>query len=277
MKSFPATATGILLILLINAVTAQEAPKIKPTEPTRPTKAVKKYKAVINKVTGRAVQVNLDGKKWQVAKKDMQLPAKAQVRTGFGSSCELVFGKHTIVQVKPVSSIKLSEYSGTGKKQKVQTNLQYGAVRCGVEHGGVEADTSIRTPVSTLSIRGTWAEVEYDRGLDRDRHYVSEGGPVVVRSNSHGFTGSTGKRQYTLNAGKRTTNTMIRSLTIAISGRTIFTGGNPFIGGATRNEARTTFFQGGIMTPAGPTNSGVGPTQRRNSLGGGDYDIINFH
>ena len=138
-------------------------------------------KARITNVTGKSAQISLStGKAWDQAKVGTELGTDASVRTGFGSSCEVTFGEHTVVQVDPLSSMRVADYSGRDDKEKVRANLQYGAVRCGVEQGRVKADTKISTPVSTLSIRGTFVHVEFDRGTRHCLFRVDEDGPALA-------------------------------------------------------------------------------------------------
>lgn len=135
----------------------------------------------ITKLTGKSVQLSLgEGMAWKAAQAGAIIGRDASIRTGFASSCELNFGGHTIVQIQPLSSMRIADYSKTGDKEKVRANLQYGAVRCGVEKGRVKVDTRISTPVSTLSIRGTLVYVEYDRGTQRCLLRVDEDGPAIA-------------------------------------------------------------------------------------------------
>ncbi len=148
---------------------------------------LKNMNAVITAIKGKSVQVSLDsGKTWTTAKKTMRLPANSLIRTGFASSCEISFAGKSILQVQSLSSVRIADFAGTttgsGKpKMKVKANLQYGAVKCGVEKGRVKNDTKITTPVATLSIRGTVVEVKYYPGVRHCLLAVDEGGPAYAR------------------------------------------------------------------------------------------------
>lgn len=146
-----------------------------------PNQALAPMEAEAIKVTGKSVQYSLDGgQAWQPLTAGTKLPQQAAVRTGFASTCEVSFRGHTVLIVEPLSSVKIGEYLGNDAVQKVQANLQYGAVRCGVEKGRVKSDTKVSTAVSTLSIRGTVVYVEYDRGNRRCQLKVEEGGPALA-------------------------------------------------------------------------------------------------
>jgi len=154
----------------------------------------KLLEGTISKVTGKSVQVSLDGSdKWQPAAVGMKVVKQSLIRTGFASSCEVSFGDHTKVSVQALSSMKVADYSGTSQEEKVRANVQYGAVRCGVEKGAIKVDTRISTPVSTLSIRGTSIYVEFDRGTRRCLMDVIEDGPALAAANSRGRSRGTGE------------------------------------------------------------------------------------
>ena len=143
--------------------------------------ASKQYFAFVTEVEGAHVQVSVDqGRTWQAAQRGMRLSSDARLRTGFGSRCEVNFGGHSVVQLEALSSLRLSDYSGRENFRRVRTKLHYGAVRCGVEKGRLEASTEIATPISTLSIRGTLVYVEYDPGLRTCMLMVDEDGPALA-------------------------------------------------------------------------------------------------
>ncbi|MCP4711539.1 MAG: hypothetical protein GY869_23215 [Planctomycetes bacterium] len=197
--------------------------------------------AIISNMTGTAVQVSLDeGKTWQAAKQGMALSKGAAVRTGFASTCEINFGDHSILQIMALSSVSITEYAGSSQTtEKVQTNLQYGAVRCGVEKGRVETDTKISTPVSTLSIRGTFIYVEYDPGTRRCTLKVDEDGPAVASTFTRDCFGLSMYGDYMLNEGMKTDCCLSRFLKLAIFERTVWVTGNLAVGDITDAESNT--------------------------------------
>jgi len=197
--------------------------------------------AIISNMTGAAVQVSVDGgKTWEVAKTGMALGKGAAVRTGFASTCEINFGDHSILQILALSSVSIADYSGTRQAaEKVQTNLQYGAVRCGVEKGRVETDTKISTPVSTLSIRGTIIYVEYDPGTRRCTLKVDQEGPALASTFTRDCFGLSMEGDYSLNEGMKTDCCLSRFLKLAIFERTVWVTGNVAVGDITDAEAIT--------------------------------------
>ncbi|MBN2209769.1 MAG: FecR domain-containing protein, partial [Sedimentisphaerales bacterium] len=157
--------------------------KLETPQPLDPNVPMSEQEAQITSVTGKSVQYTVDdGATWKQAQKGVKLSHDAAVRTGFASRCEVSFQGLTVLIVEPLSSVKIAEYLGAPTAQKVQANLQYGAVRAGVEKGRIKSDTRISTAVSTLSIRGTLVYVEYDRGTRRCRLKVEKDGPALARA-----------------------------------------------------------------------------------------------
>ena len=197
--------------------------------------------AIISNMTGIAVQVSLDGgKTWESARQGMALGKGAAVRTGFASTCEINFGDHSILQILALSSVSIADYAGTSQTtETVQTNLQYGAVRCGVERGRVQADTKISTPVSTLSIRGTFIYVEYDPGTRRCTLKVDEDGPAVASTFTRDCFGLSMYGDYMLNEGMKTDCCLSRFLKLAIFERTVWVTGSMAVGDITDAESNT--------------------------------------
>jgi hypothetical protein len=205
--------------------------------------------AVISDVQGVSVQVSLDnGQTWQKATKGIKVSKNGAIRTGFASSCELSFGGRSVLQIQALSSIKVADYQTSAAVEKVRTNLQYGAVRCGVEKGRVTADTAISTPVATIAIRGTITFMAYDPGTQRCELGVDQDGPALA---------SSAAGQYTLYEGMRTNETLSRFLRLAIFDRTVWLNGNYRLGEISETEALAIAYQAGNDTAIDPTEGAL--------------------
>ncbi len=226
--------------------------------------------AVITEVKGKHVQYTTDGgQTWQKAAVNIKLKRGDSVRTGFGSSCELNFGGHSVVQIEALSSLKVDDYAATAQGEKVRAKLRYGAVRCGVERGRVKADTRISTPVSTLSIRGTLVYMEYDSGTRRCKLQVDDHGPAWASAaawrwgsgcdgcdeDEDGDEEASPSEQsaapaeepnqpgvYVLEEGMRTDCTLSRYLDMAVFDRTVWVNGNYNIGDVSELEKKAIIF-----------------------------------
>jgi len=224
--------------------------------------AEKPFGAVITQVTGKNVQYSLDGgKTWQPAKEGVRLGKGAAVRTGFASSCQVTFDNNSLLHVQPLSSVTISGYLTAVGGEIVNANLQYGAVRCAVEKGKVEAQTKISTPVSTLSIRGTVVYLEYDAGTHRCLMGVDEDGPAIARAAGLAHCRDCDQQityaaqdpndpntapdyggLYELQAGMRTDCSLTRYLELAVFERMVWVTGNLAVGDITSAEAKAIAF-----------------------------------
>lgn len=225
---------GLAMPALLTAM--GEAPgksgSVGPGEPDAvvdPNDPMNNLEAEIKSVTGKSVQYSIDGSdNWQAAQVGVKLSKEAVVRTGFASSCEMSFRGHTVIKVEALSSVRIADYLGHEDAEVVRADLQYGAVRCGVEKGRVKSDTKISTPVAVLAIRGTITKVEYDRGTGQCNLGVLTGGLADVFSR---------KGRYVLSPGMKTDADLSRHLQSAIFGRSVFVTGNRAIGAVTDTEA----------------------------------------
>jgi FecR-like protein len=246
------------------AVSTTAAPAVTSTSPENP----KALKAVAAKVTGKFVQYSVDkGKTWKPLKLGVELGKGELVRTGFGSGCELRFGGHSVLIIQALSSVKVADYIGIQGKEIVRARLQYGALRCGVEKGRIEADTRISTPVSTLSIRGTQVYVSYDAGIQSCMLGVDEDGPAMARVYGGGccgpgeseeetyFAGDPNQQvlafssDYELYEGMRTDCMLSRDLRLAEFDRMVWVTGNHIIGDISATEAETIVQHQGNIEP----------------------------
>jgi len=229
--------------------------------------------AILGQLTGSNAQFSTDGgKTWRPAQQGTPLAEGAIVRTGFGATCQVSFADQTILQVQPLSCVRISRYQAGPTSQTIQAVLPYGAVRCGVQKGRIESDTQIRTPVSTLSIRGTIAYVAYDPGLRRCLLAVDESGPAIAALAGGGCCGGasfgasnpnpTPATAYELEAGMYTNCVLGRHLSLAMFDRTVWVTGNLAVGDVTPDEAGPMVH--GQADPANPTG---GAENYRNDKG----------
>lgn len=220
-------------------------------EATAADEPAEQFKAVITKVNGKHVQASDDGQSWRDASVGMELGRSGAVRTGFSSSCELSFGEHSVVQVQPLSAVKVADFSGTQTSQQVRADLYYGGVRCGVEKGRIDVDTKISTPVSTLGIRGTMVYVEYNPATRRCMLRVLKDGPAdaTVDIRTQGDCSDATFQPYELQEGMRTDCCLSRYLELAIFDRTVWPSGSMQLGDVTEAEADSLVYIGGFDQP----------------------------
>jgi hypothetical protein len=82
------------------------------------------------------------------------------ISTGFKSIAVISVGSTTL-SVQALTRLSLAEISQTQGKEELNVNLQAGRVRVEVRPPvGTRADTSVRTPSATASVRGTVFEID---------------------------------------------------------------------------------------------------------------------
>jgi hypothetical protein len=82
------------------------------------------------------------------------------ISTGFKSIAVISVGSTTL-SVRALTRLSRAEISQTQEKEELNVNLQAGRVRVEVRPPvGTRADTSVRTPSATASVRGTVFEID---------------------------------------------------------------------------------------------------------------------
>ncbi len=98
---------------------------------------------------------------WKRIQADASLPIHSIIRTGFRTKVELKFPDGSTVTVDRVTKIgiaKLRDRQGAGK---TRIGLKYGTIRADVQKGQAAGDVEVVTPVATLSVAGSKAEIGY--------------------------------------------------------------------------------------------------------------------
>ena len=110
--------------------------------------------AVIKEAAGK-VEIMAPGENWQPAKKGTVLVKGTTISTGFRSTAVLDLGS-SVLEVKPLTRMKLEELIKTQNKTTTKLYLRVGRVRAEVKSGtGTRHDFKLRSPVSTAAVRGT--------------------------------------------------------------------------------------------------------------------------
>jgi hypothetical protein len=146
--------------------------------------------AVVKSFTGK-VEILTAKQAWAPVRVGLNLGLGTTISTGFNSTAVLELGS-SVLQVKPLSRLRIDELVAREGTVKTELFLQVGKVRAEVKTAaGLTQDFKVKSPVSTAAVRGT--EFEYD-GYEL---YVFEGTVTYSnltgesRSYSSGETGST--------------------------------------------------------------------------------------
>ena len=92
--------------------------------------------------------------------------AGAQFRTGFRSSVTCVIPPDQQFTLESLGTVKVAEAAKAGERVKTDLVMKYGAADYQIEAAGAEHESTIRTPGSTLSVRGTTVRVTDRDGFD---------------------------------------------------------------------------------------------------------------
>jgi len=110
--------------------------------------------AVVKAVKGTVETRAGKDQPWTPVKVGMQLPAGADIRTGFRARCILDM-TDSLVQIDPLTVIRIGELRKDGETVRTRLYMMQGNTQAVVEKGKIESDFAIVTPSATLSVRGT--------------------------------------------------------------------------------------------------------------------------
>lgn len=154
---FVRTASLALLVaaapVMLPPALAQTLPAEEPT--TAPDQTIEALQVVVVEVQGTVrVRMNRDAE-WQPATVDMILGEDAELRTGPRSSVTCAIPPDQVFTLDRLGTVSVLEAVRDGKTVKTDLALKYGRVRLDVQAAGVEHRAVIRSPSSTLAVRGT--------------------------------------------------------------------------------------------------------------------------
>jgi hypothetical protein len=124
------------------------------TQPTSATTA----QALVAQITGveGLVQVRQGPEQpWVKAEVGMKVGEAGEFRTGPRSSVRCVIAPDQTFTLDRLGTVSLVEAAREGQTTTTDLSMKYGRVRLDVEAAGVEHRTVIRSPSSTLAVRGT--------------------------------------------------------------------------------------------------------------------------
>ena len=117
-------------------------------------------RAVIRELAG-TVEIKYSGSEvWEAAIRGQILTGDTIISTGFRSTAVITIGD-SVLTVRPLSRLTLTELTQSQDNEKVELNLQTGRVRADVNppEGG-KTEFVVKSPNSTSSVRGTVFEFD---------------------------------------------------------------------------------------------------------------------
>jgi hypothetical protein len=112
-------------------------------------------KVVVQEVKGLVQVRTADGQPWQPAKVGMEVNEGAEFRTGPRSSVTCVIPPDQTIVLDRLGTVKVAEAVRSGDKIKTDLVMKYGRSSYAIEAAGAQHESTIRSPSSTLAVRGT--------------------------------------------------------------------------------------------------------------------------
>jgi FecR protein len=148
---------GVTLLLTMSPFAgAQTAPS------TTPAAQTEQLQIVVTDVQGTVRVRQHADQPWQPATVNMTVGEDAEFRTGPRSSVTAIIQPDQQFTLDRLGTVSVLEAIKEGKTVKTDLALKYGRVRLDVEAAGVEHRSVIRSPSSTLAVRGTQVSL-YDQ------------------------------------------------------------------------------------------------------------------
>ena len=155
--------------------------------------AAETMSVLVKKVQGLVqVRAKEDGQ-WQRAEVGMELTQGAEFRTGLGSRVEFTVGADQTVAVDRLTTVKVLQAIQQAGKVKMDLGMKYGRTRYRIEAGGLEHESTIRSPSAVLAVRGTDVGLQDESGFRAQARWNKKGPTTPGRAKPATFTGSDGQ------------------------------------------------------------------------------------
>jgi hypothetical protein len=150
-----------LLVVPAHPSIAQEdaapatAPAAEPTTSPTTTPAGESLIVVVAEVRGLVRVRNSPGEPWQKAVVGMQLGEGAEFQTGPKSACVCTIGNDQTIVLDRLGVVSVAEAVRRGGTVRTDLLMKYGRTEYEIQAAGAKHDATIRSPSSTLAVRGT--------------------------------------------------------------------------------------------------------------------------
>jgi len=124
------------------------------------------FSAKVISITGDVTYKSEGEPEWKPVKASMDLKEGVYVMTAFESSCDLEFMDKSKLNIKELSKIQISKFALQTKNVDASVKLFNGKIKATVHRDvDIKTEFQVKTPVSTISVRGTEEEVNYMPGF----------------------------------------------------------------------------------------------------------------
>lgn len=132
-----------------------QAPAPAAASPAAPAGDVVPLQATVTGVEGLVQVRDNEAAAWRKAEVGMVLPESAEFRTGPRSAVRFTIPPAQTVTLDRLGTVKLVQAVNDSGVIRTNIGMKYGRTRYDVEAAGVEHESSISSPSSTLAVRGT--------------------------------------------------------------------------------------------------------------------------
>lgn len=142
-----------------------------------------------------------DDQPWKPAAVGMELDEGAEFRTGPRSAVQFVIPPDQTITLDRLGTIKVLQAVKDAGKVTTSLGMKYGRTRYDIKAADLEHDSTIRSPGSTLAIRGT--DVTFEDMAPFAPSAVSREGRALFRTHRREFVAVGGKRRAVVEANRR--------------------------------------------------------------------------
>ena len=125
------------------------------TQPTTDPAGAQALQVTVTAVEGMVQYRTSEDAKWQKVQVGVVLDEHAEFRTGPRSAVQFKMGDDHTVTLDRLGTVKVLEAVQSGNKITTKLGMKYGRTRYDIEAAGLEHESSIASPSSTLAVRGT--------------------------------------------------------------------------------------------------------------------------
>ena len=122
---------------------------------TTTTQAAGPLRIIVTAVEGLASVRANENAPWQPAVKGMEFTQDAEFRTGPRGTIQFMIPPNQVVSVDRLTTLKVLTLIQQGGKVTTDLGIKYGRTRYDLEGGGLEHQSTLRSPNATLAVRGT--------------------------------------------------------------------------------------------------------------------------
>lgn len=198
MRNSSITAiVGIAIIALTTTLRAQ--PTMPATGPATAPGAVA-LTATITEIKGVVQVRNAEGEPWKPATVGMKLDQGSELRTGLRSMVQFVIEPDQTVTLDRLGTLKILQAYLEPGKVTTDLGVKYGRTRYDIKAADLQHQSTIRSPGSTLAIRGT--DVTYEDQVPWVPSAISREGRAEFRNYRRELVAFGGTKRATIAADK---------------------------------------------------------------------------